>query len=78
MNFVVWVLIGAAAGWIAGKLLKGGGFGFIMNALLGMAGSVVGGWCFNFLNIQTAGLTGSLVTATVGAVVILWLANKLK
>src|SRR5882672_71586 len=65
------VLIGAAAGWLAGKLIQGRGFGLLKNVLVGIIGAVVGGLLFPVFGLHAAGLIGSLVTATVGAIVLL-------
>jgi uncharacterized membrane protein YeaQ/YmgE (transglycosylase-associated protein family) len=58
--------------------MKGGGFGFLMNLLLGLFGGLLGGWIFDMLGIEWGGLLGQLGTAIVGAVVILWVASMLK
>ena len=58
--------------------MKGGGFGFLMNLLLGLFGGLLGGWIFDMLGIEWGGLLGQLGTAIIGAVVILWVANMLK
>ena len=73
MNWLGFLLIGLAAGWIAGKLTKGGGFGALGNLVVGVLGAVVGGALFGVLGIRAGGLVGSLVMATVGAVVMLFL-----
>jgi len=79
MSFIYFIIIGGIAGWLAGKIMKGGGFGLIMNIVLGIIGSMVGGWVFNFLGLSTDGGTiGSLVTALVGAVLILYVARLIK
>ena len=66
-------LIGVLAGYIAGKLMKGRGFGLFINLLLGIAGALLGGFLFNLLGIQIVdGLLGSLITAAAGAVLVLW------
>lgn len=72
------VIIGCLAGFCAGKLMKGGGFGWLMNLLLGLLGGALGGWLFSLLGISWGGVLGQLGTAVVGAVVILYIANKLK
>lgn len=64
-------MIGAVAGWLAGTLMKGGGFGLLMNIVLGVVGALVGGSVFQFLGLSASGLIGSILTATVGAVVVL-------
>ena len=72
------IIIGCLAGFCAGKLMKGGGFGFLMNLLLGLFGGAVGGWIFSLLGISWGGLLGQLGTAIIGAVLILYIASKLK
>jgi len=72
MAFLYFILIGAIAGWLAGTIMKGKGYGIIMNIVLGIIGALVGGWMFDVLGIYTgAGLIGSLITATVGAIVVI-------
>jgi len=73
MSLLWWIIIGAIAGWLAGKLMRGGGFGFIVNLLVGIAGAVIGGWVFGLLGITTGGVIGSLITAMVGAILLLWI-----
>jgi uncharacterized membrane protein YeaQ/YmgE (transglycosylase-associated protein family) len=70
--------IGALAGWLAGTIMKGGGFGLLGNILIGIVGGVVGGFLFRLLAIAAGGLIGSIVTATVGAVVLLYLVGLVK
>ncbi|MBF6597011.1 MAG: GlsB/YeaQ/YmgE family stress response membrane protein [Fermentimonas sp.] len=73
MGWLWWIIIGAVAGWLAGTLMRGGGFGFIINVLVGIAGAVIGGWVFGLLGIAAGGIMGSLITALVGAVLLLWI-----
>ena len=75
MAFIWYILIGLAAGFIAGKLVKGGGFGLWVNLLVGIIGGVLGGWLFGIWGIHTSSIIGSLLTSVVGAVVLLWLAD---
>lgn len=70
-TWIGWIIIGGIAGWLAGKLMKGGGFGVVVNVLLGIVGSVVGGWLFGLAGITAGGIAGSLASATVGAIVLL-------
>ena len=72
------IIIGCLAGFCAGKLMKGGGFGFLMNLLLGLFGGAVGGWLFGLLGVEWGGLLGQLGTAIIGAVFILWIASLLR
>ena len=79
MEFLYFILIGAAAGWLAGLIMKGGGYGAIVNIVLGIIGGLVGGWLFGVLGISAGGgLLGSLVTATVGAIVVIAVASLFK
>jgi uncharacterized membrane protein YeaQ/YmgE (transglycosylase-associated protein family) len=65
------IIIGILAGWLAGKIMSGGGYGVIMDLVLGLIGGVVGGWIFEQLNVAgPSGFIGSLVVATIGAVVL--------
>jgi len=71
-QLVVFLLIGGVAGWLAGLIMKGGGFGLVGNIIVGVIGAVLGGWLFGILGISVGGeWVGALVTAMVGAVVLL-------
>lgn len=73
MNFLLFLLIGLVAGWLAGILMKGRGFGLIGNLVVGVIGGFLGGSLFGLLGIGGGGLVGSLIAAVVGAVILLWL-----
>ncbi len=75
MNFFWYILIGIVAGWLAGIITRGGGFGILVNLLLGIVGGVLGGWVFGLLGFETTNMAGGLTTATVGAILLLWLAS---
>jgi uncharacterized membrane protein YeaQ/YmgE (transglycosylase-associated protein family) len=74
-GFIGWIIIGLLAGWIAGHLTRGRGFGCVVDIVLGLIGAVVGGWIFTRLGIQAWGFWGSLAAATVGAVVLVAIAR---
>ena len=79
MSLLYFIIIGAIAGWLAGQIMKGGGFGLLVNIVLGIIGGAVGGWLFGQLGISAGGgLSGSLITATVGAVAVLFVAGLFK
>ncbi len=78
MHWVWFLVIGVAAGWLAGKLTRGQGFGLIGDLVVGIMGALIGGFIFRLLGIVSFGIIGSLVTATVGAVVLLWLIRRLR
>jgi uncharacterized membrane protein YeaQ/YmgE (transglycosylase-associated protein family) len=72
------LIIGAVAGWLAGKIMKGKGFGVIGNIVVGVVGAVLGGFLFGLLGVSAGGMVGSLVTATIGAIVLLWIVSLVK
>lgn len=73
MSFIWFKFIGLISGLIAGKLMRGGGFGWLVNLIVGVAGGVLGGWMFSALGIHTSSIIGSLITSVVGAIVLLWI-----
>ncbi len=73
------IIIGILAGWLAGKLMRGAGFGIIGDLVLGLVGGVVGGWLFGALNVPGPnGAIGSLAVATIGAVILVWIAHMIR
>jgi uncharacterized membrane protein YeaQ/YmgE (transglycosylase-associated protein family) len=70
MEYVWFILIGIAAGWLAGQIMKGGGFGLIGDLIVGVIGALLGGFLFGLLGISAGGLIGQLVVATVGAILL--------
>ena len=79
MGWIGSIIIGIVAGFLAGKIMKGGGFGCFINLLLGLVGGIVGGWVFSLLGISwNNGWIGQLGTGLIGAVLILWIASLLK
>jgi uncharacterized membrane protein YeaQ/YmgE (transglycosylase-associated protein family) len=69
---IIWLVVGAVAGWLAGMIVKGGGFGLIGDIVVGIIGAFVGGWLFGQMGVSAgAGLVGAIVTATIGAVALL-------
>jgi uncharacterized membrane protein YeaQ/YmgE (transglycosylase-associated protein family) len=77
-GLVWWVVVGLIAGFLAGKVMKGGGYGVVMDIVLGIAGAVIGGWALGLLGIHAGGLIGSIVVAFIGAVILVWLVRLLK
>jgi uncharacterized membrane protein YeaQ/YmgE (transglycosylase-associated protein family) len=69
-GLIGWILIGLIAGWLAGKIARGAGYGCITDIILGLVGSVLGGWLFMKLGIFGGGFLYSLAAATVGAVIL--------
>jgi uncharacterized membrane protein YeaQ/YmgE (transglycosylase-associated protein family) len=77
-NLIYFLLIGLVAGWLAGKVMKGSGYGLIGDLVIGVVGAFVGGWIFGLLHLAAGGLLGLFVTAFVGAVVLVWLLRLMK
>lgn len=74
MLYLLWVIIiGILAGWIAGKIMRGRGFGLLGDLIVGVIGSLLGSFIFGLLGLGAYGLIGRLVIAIVGAVILLWL-----
>jgi uncharacterized membrane protein YeaQ/YmgE (transglycosylase-associated protein family) len=74
-SWIGWIIIGLLAGWIAGTVTRGRGFGCLVDVVLGLIGAVIGGWIFTRLGITTFGFIGSLAAATVGAVLLVAVAR---
>ena len=72
------LLIGLVAGWLAGRLTKGEGFGLVGNLVLGVVGAIVGGFALRVVGFHAVGLIAELITATLGAVMLLVLGRVLK
>jgi uncharacterized membrane protein YeaQ/YmgE (transglycosylase-associated protein family) len=77
-SLILFLVIGLVAGWLAGQVLKGRGFGLIGDLIVGVIGAFLGGWLFSLLGISVGGILGSLITAFVGAVVFLYLLRIIK
>lgn len=71
MDLLWFLLIGLAAGWLASQIMKGGGSGLAGDLIVGVIGSILGGFLFRLLGLSANGMVGSLVTATVGAIVLI-------
>ncbi|PWK46419.1 GlsB/YeaQ/YmgE family stress response membrane protein [Pleionea mediterranea] len=77
-GLIIFLAIGAVAGWLAGLMIKGGGFGLLGNIVIGIIGAVIGGHVFAYLGISAGGLIGSIITATVGAALLLFIVRLIK
>ena len=75
LAWIIYIIIGALAGWLAGVIMKGGGSGLIRNLILGIVGSILGGWLLGLLGIHFAGEIGQFITSVIGAIVVIWLAS---
>ncbi|HXP78649.1 MAG TPA: GlsB/YeaQ/YmgE family stress response membrane protein [Verrucomicrobiae bacterium] len=78
-NLLWWCIVGLIAGFLAGKVMKGGGFGVLMDIVIGIIGAMLGGWLFGMVGISAgSGLIGSIVVAFVGACILLWIVRLIK
>lgn len=76
---LIWfLLIGLIAGWLAGKVMRGGGYGIVGDMIIGVVGALIGGWLFGKLGIGFGGLIGAIVTAFVGAVILIAILRALR
>jgi uncharacterized membrane protein YeaQ/YmgE (transglycosylase-associated protein family) len=78
-GIIAWLIIGAIAGWLAGVLVKGGGFGLIVDIIVGIVGAFIGGWLAGVLHISVGGgWISSIITAVVGAVILLFVIRLIR
>ena len=78
-GIIAWLIIGVVAGWLAGMLVKGGGFGLIGDIVVGVIGAFIGGWLAGVLHIHIgSGLISSIITATVGAVLLIFVLRMVR
>ncbi len=76
---LIWfLLIGLIAGWLAGQVMRGGGYGLVGDMIIGVIGALLGGWLFGLLGISAGGLIGSIIMAFVGAVVLIFLLRAIR
>ena len=79
MGILYWIIVGLIAGWLAGLVMKGGGYGLVVDIVLGILGGIVGGWLFGALGLSAGGgVLGSIVVAFVGAVILVAITRVLK
>jgi len=79
MNFLWFLLVGLIAGWLAGMLVKGGGFGIIGDMIVGVLGALIGGFLFSTLGVSSGGgLLGSIIVATIGAVILIFILRLIR
>jgi uncharacterized membrane protein YeaQ/YmgE (transglycosylase-associated protein family) len=77
-GLIWWIVVGLIAGFLAGKVMKGGGYGVLMDIIIGIVGSILGGFLFGLIGISAGGLIGSIVVAFVGAVILIWIVRQFK
>jgi uncharacterized membrane protein YeaQ/YmgE (transglycosylase-associated protein family) len=78
MDVIIFLVIGALAGWLAGVIMKGGGFGVIGNIVVGVVGAFLGGWLLPKLGVSIGGDFGGFITAVIGAVILLFIVRLIK
>ncbi len=79
MGLLYWIVVGLIAGWLAGQVMRGGGYGALVDIILGMVGGIIGGWVFGMLGIWPGGgIIGSIIVAFVGAVILVAITRALK
>ena len=77
-GIIWWIVVGLIAGWAAGKIMKGGGYGVIADIILGILGAIVGGWVVGQLGIGGGGLVWSILVSILGAVILIWITRLIK
>jgi uncharacterized membrane protein YeaQ/YmgE (transglycosylase-associated protein family) len=78
-GIIAWLVIGAVAGWLAGKVVEGSGFGLIVDIIVGIVGAFIGGWLAGALGISIGGgFIGSIIVAVIGAVILLFVLRFIK
>jgi len=80
MGIIVWIIIGLVAGWLAGLIMKGSGYGLIGDLVLGLVGAVVGGWLVGLVApaAEPTGFLGSIIVATIGAILLIFIARAIR
>jgi uncharacterized membrane protein YeaQ/YmgE (transglycosylase-associated protein family) len=79
MEFVWFIIVGLIAGWLAGVIMKGGGFGVIGDIIVGIVGALLGGWLFSTMGVSAGGgLLGAIVVALIGAIILIFLLRLIK
>jgi uncharacterized membrane protein YeaQ/YmgE (transglycosylase-associated protein family) len=79
MEFIWFIFIGLMAGWLAGRLMKGGGFGVVGDVVVGVLGALIGGHLFRILGVSLGGgLLGAIAVATIGAMVLIFILRLIK
>ena len=78
MSLIWFLIIGLIAGWLAGKIMKGSGYGLLGDLVIGIVGAVIGGHVFGWLGIAAYGLIGSLILAVLGSLILIFVIRLIK
>ncbi len=77
-SLLIWLIVGAVAGWLAGQIVKGHGFGLAGNIVVGIVGAFLAGWLLPGLGLGLSGIVGSIIYAAIGAIILLLLIGLIK
>jgi uncharacterized membrane protein YeaQ/YmgE (transglycosylase-associated protein family) len=77
-GIIWWIIVGLIAGWAAGKIMKGRGYGVLADIVLGIVGGIIGGWVVGLLGLGSGGFIWSILVAILGAVILIWITRLLK
>ena len=78
-TIIIWLIVGAIAGWLAGMVVKGGGFGLIGDIIVGIVGAIIAGWLLPAIGFPiAAGIVGAIIDAFIGAVILLLIIKLVK
>ncbi|MEO5625649.1 MAG: GlsB/YeaQ/YmgE family stress response membrane protein [Dokdonella sp.] len=75
---IIWLIVGGVAGWLAGQIVKGHGFGLVGNIVVGIVGAFLAGWLLPSLGLGLTGVVGAIVYAAIGAIILLFLIGLFK
>lgn len=78
MQILIWIISGIIAGWLAGLIVRGQGFGLVGNLIVGLLGGLIGGWLFGLLGLQTTAWIGDVLSAAAGGVVLVIVVRTLR
>jgi uncharacterized membrane protein YeaQ/YmgE (transglycosylase-associated protein family) len=80
MGIIIWLIVGAIAGWLAGQVVKGGGFGLVGDIIVGIVGAVIAGWLLPIIHFPLIGgpIIGAIIDAFIGAVILLLILRLIK
>lgn len=78
MNIIIWIVSGIIAGWLAGLIVKGSGFGIIGDFIIGLIGGLLGGWVFGFLGVSATNWVGQVLVAAVGGILLVLIIRMIR
>jgi uncharacterized membrane protein YeaQ/YmgE (transglycosylase-associated protein family) len=77
-GIIWWIVVGLIAGWAAGRIMKGGGYGVVVDIVLGIVGGIVGGWVVGLFGLGAGGFIWTILVAILGAVILIWITRLIK